>query len=371
MYGPQESPLVSVSEAIQLCNSCFEGINLVVEGEISGYGQSRGKFVFFDLKDPEIEAKMSCFMMLFQQNIPLEDGMRVVVRARPSIYAKSGSFRLTVQSVEAKGEGSLKRAFELLKQKLETEGLFDLGRKRRLPEYPTKIGVVSSATAAGYGDFMRIANNRFSGIEYTLVNVAVQGVDAEAEIIAGLDYLNTFVNPDAIVMIRGGGSLEDLHAFNSELVARAIIRSKAPVVVGVGHERDVTIADFCADLRAATPSNAAELVVPDQRMLVQRVKGSLGRFDIRLHQYLQVKRQKVQYALEYQRGVILRELSRYREQVKHRLITINALAPQNVLARGYSITTTAKGTVRSSRDVASGDTLQTHLADGTISSVAI
>ena len=358
------SPLVSVAQAVELCNACFEGISFQVEGEISGYSESRGKFIFFDLKDAEVEAKLSCFMMLYQRTMPLEDGMRVVATARPSIYAKSGQFRLIISRVEPKGEGSLKRAFVLLKQKLEQEGLFTQGRKRALPTYPQHIGILSSATAAGFGDFMRIARQRFPGIRYTLANVAVQGNDAERELIAGLQYLNSVVQPEVIVVIRGGGSLEDLQAFNSEPLARAIAASRAPVVVGVGHERDESIADYVADVRAATPSNAAEIVVPSKVALEDSLAHRLARLDANLHRNLTMLRQRLLRSAERRQSLVMREIERYRQLAKQMQATIAALAPSNVLARGYAIVSRTDGTsVRHGAELAAREVLSVRFSD--------
>src|SRR3989344_3282465 len=217
----------TVSEFIDHINALVATDVHAVEGEISGFNLSQGRWVFFDLKDEKVESKVGCFMMAFKLKTPLEDGMKVRVIGTPKVHEKSGQFRITVEQVELVGEGALKRAFELLKKKLAGEGLFADERKRPIPRFPERIGVIASRESAAFGDFK---------------------------------YFQTAKpRPDVLVLMRGAGSLEDLQAFNSEEVAYAIFGSKIPVVVGVGHERDESIADYVADLRASTPSNAAEL----------------------------------------------------------------------------------------------------------------
>lgn len=363
-------PVIRVSQAIEFCNSLFSELTFSIEGEVANYSVSRGKFVFFDLKDEEEEARLSCFMMLYQQSVPLEDGMRIVVQARPSLFAKSGKFSLTVQRVEPKGEGSVKRAFELLVKKLEGEGLFATDRKRPLPPYPQRVGVISSADAAGFGDFMRIANSRLPGVEYILANVAVQGVDAEAEICRAFDHLNTYEQVDVIVLTRGGGSMEDLHAFNSEVVARAIVRSKVPVLVGVGHERDVTVADYCADVRAATPSNAAQLLLPTREEVEELVKSLVQSGHYSVEHAIRTSQQGVAHSLETMTNYLTFTIRHTKERVQGLITTIDAISPQRTLARGYSITRNQAGQVlTASKGLKKGDLLTTQLADGSISSI--
>ncbi len=367
--APLPGQPLSVAQAVTLFNTILGDLVLIVEGEVANYGVSQGKFVFFDLKDEEQEARLSCFMMLYKQNTPLEDGMRVSLTCRPNIHNKSGKFSLTVERVEPKGEGSIKRAFELLKNKLQEEGLFAEDRKRALPQFPTHVGIVSSKGAAGYGDFMRIASERLPGVRFTLANVAVQGNEAEGDICFAFDYLNSHYELDAIVLIRGGGSMEDLHVFNSEAVARSIVRSRAPVLVGVGHERDVTIADFCADVRAATPSNAAQLLLPTSEEVADMVT-----------RLTQNGRRLVERAIQslHDRSVVVAErlhqqlVFRVQSTIQHveQLIrTIVAVSPEATLKRGYSLTWKKDGAlVCKAADVKSGDIITTQLSTDTLTS---
>ena len=361
---------ITVSQAITLCNAVFSEMSFQIEGEVAGFNVNRGMYVFFDLKDEEADARLSCFMMAHSLTIPLEDGMRVVVTGRPGIHTKSGKFSITVQRIEPKGEGSVKRAFELLKKKLESEGLFDIQRKRQLPRFPQRIGVISSADAAGYGDFMRIAESRLKGVEYIFAHCAVQGREAEEEICFAFDHLNSQYQLDVIVLVRGGGSMEDLHAFNSEPVARAIVRSKTPVVVGVGHERDVTIADFCADVRAATPSNAAQLVLPTTEEVITLTESLVQDGHRRVESRVTALRERSissVYAIHERLGFIIKTK---RQAVESLVRTITAISPEETLRRGYSITWQEDGTLlRTPAQAVAGSALTTQLAEGTVHSV--
>jgi exodeoxyribonuclease VII large subunit len=370
-YHPLEvSPILRVSQALSLCNGLLSELTLQIEGEVSGYSLSRGKFVFFDLKDEQEDSRLSCFMMAFNSSIPLEDGMRVVIEGKPGLYQKSGQFRITVQRVTPKGEGSLKRAFELLKAKLQSEGLFDQSRKRALPRFPRSVGIISSAEAAGYGDFIKIANSRLGGVEFLLANVAVQGKDAESEICRAFDVLNERPDLEVIVLIRGGGSLEDLHAFNSESVARAIIRSRLPVLVGVGHERDVTIADFCADVRASTPSNAAQILLPSKEEVTQQIIGLVQAGRRILASKVSAEQVRTKSMIERMGRQLSFGVSVRIASVKALLKTIDALSPQRSLERGFTITCLDDGTpLRSCESINEGVGLTTRLADGTIHSI--
>lgn len=366
-----ELPILPVAEAISFCNSLFRECTLRVEGEVASYSISRGKYVFFDLKDETVEAKLACFMMEYQLQFPLEDGMRIVVEAKPGLYPKSGQFRLSIQRIEAKGEGTLKRAFELLRTKLEKEGLFALERKRVLPRFVSRVGIITSPEAAGFGDFRKIAFERLPGVRYFLTPVAVQGRDAEREICQAFDYLNGHLNLDVIVLIRGGGSLEDLQAFNSEAVARCIVRSKAPVMVGVGHERDRTIADFCADVRAATPSNAAQLLVPSQEEVLFLVGRYLEEGRRQIAQRIVACQEKLRYTGARLAALLQNSLTRKQQQIERLVKTIEALSPTSVLERGFSLTVDLQKKPVSLSTIFQGQKIMTILKDGKFTSQII
>ena len=243
-----------------------------VEGEISNFRPAPSGHVYFTLKDADAQLPV----VLFRRQAMLlrfrpEDGLHVLVRGRVSVYEQSGQMQLVAETMEPVGAGSLQLAFEQLKARLKTEGLFDEERKQPLPAFPRTVGIITSPTGAVIRDFLNIVSRRHSGLNVLLFPVSVQGDSSPAEIVAALEELNANGLVDVIVIARGGGSLEDLAAFNSERVARAIAGSRLPVVSAIGHETDFTIADFVADLRAPTPSAAAELITEAQHKIAERV----------------------------------------------------------------------------------------------------
>lgn len=363
-----EIPVLSVGQVIDFCNELFSEILFKIEGEVVGYSLNRGKYIFFELKDESRDVRISCFMMAFNQSFPIENGMRLVVTGRPGLYQKSGQFRLTVTRTEAQGEGSLKRAFDLLQKKLQSEGLFDTARKRSVKAYVQRVGIISSRDAAGFEDFIKISFSRFSGVKYFFCNVAVQGSEAEDQICEAFQSLNQDYQLDAIVLVRGGGSSEDLHAFNSERVARAIAGSRTPVVVGVGHERDVTIADYCADIRASTPSNAAQVLLPDKYEVLAQVNykvqygfsvlpSIITNYRAQSGRIKNEGRQKLQATIE-----------NIQTKCTYLVSLISSLSPQGILDRGYSLTLYEGSILRSVESVKKDAQLVTVLGDGRIQS---
>jgi exodeoxyribonuclease VII large subunit len=298
-----EQIALTVAQYIELINSTLATIasqEIVIIGEIVEYRVSQGKWINFELKDEEEEAKISCFTTIYKQRAPLEAGMKVQVTGYPKVYERFGKLSLNVETVELVGEGALARAYALLKQKLQEEGLFDVARKRVLPRFPERVGLITSREAAAYGDFMRILNNRWSGVEVVHRHVHVQGQHAVNDILEAFEAFNQLPEaerPEVIVLTRGGGSLEDLHAFNDEQVARAVFQSAVPVVVGVGHERDESLADFVADVRASTPSNAAERIVPDREDLAREMEMMLRRQEDLIQLTLDRRRRSIDHAV--------------------------------------------------------------------------
>lgn len=332
-------PKLSVSEFVASLNQTLEYAypSIEVEGEVASYKVNQNKFVFFDLKDEG--ASIGCFMTVWQLRVPIEDGMKVIVRAVPKL-TQWGKFSLTVQALRPSGEGSLKKAFDLLKTKLESEGLFDEARKRSLPYIPKRIGVISSTQAAGYADFIKILDERFGGLRVDVAHVQVQGEGASDQIIRAIEYFNTSSDiPEVLVIIRGGGSADDLSTFNDERLVRSIAASRVPTLVGVGHEVDVTLADMAADVRAATPSNAAQIVVPDRREVIQRARYQYSRIVTRVGLSIE----HIQKGLAERR---IRILDVYEARVEDKLAVLlrytdklTAYSPQKALARGYAIVT--------------------------------
>jgi exodeoxyribonuclease VII large subunit len=265
-----------------------------VEGEVSGYKRAASGHVFFSLKDEKSVIKAVMWQSTARKiAFDLKDGLQVICRGKVSVYEPRGDYQLYVDLVEPKGKGALQLAFEQLKEKLSREGLFDPARKKPLPHLPQKIGIVTSPTGAAIRDILQIIDRRFANVHLLLYPVRVQGVGAAQEIARAIDELGQWPGLDVMIVGRGGGSLEDLWAFNEEPVARAIHRSPVPVVSAVGHEIDFTIADFVADLRAPTPSAAAELVVRNKVELVQTLENLARRLSQRVRMNLEAMQERL------------------------------------------------------------------------------
>jgi exodeoxyribonuclease VII large subunit len=330
-------PRFSVSDFIAATNQTLEFAypGVEIEGEVASFKVNQNKYVFFDLKDDG--GSIGCFMTVWQLRVALEDGMKVIVNATPKL-TPWGKFSLTVRTVRPSGEGSLKKSFELLKAKLDKEGLFAPERKRPLPLLPRHVAVISSTQAAGYADFVKILNDRWGGLQVDVAHVQVQGVGAPDQIIRALEYFNTREDlPEVIVLIRGGGSADDLSAFNDEQLVREIAASRVPTLVGVGHEVDVSLADLAADVRAATPSNAAQLLVPNREDIARSVRQQVQSLLPRTQQAIEIRRSEVRRQLERVFTVISH---RYNDQVaklESRRRVLAELSPHRVLARGYAL----------------------------------
>lgn len=332
-----QPPEFTVSQAIAVFNQILDTAtpSIAVTGEVANFKVNQGKWVFFDIKDET--GALNCFMPLVHLRIAMEDGMRVRLQARPNI-TKWGKFSLTVRSIQPVGAGSIKKAFELLKKKLTAEGLFDEARKRTLPKLPQHIGVISSVDAAGYRDFIKIVSARMSGLTIDVISTQVQGNGAADQIIAAIHQFNQMAAPpEVLAILRGGGSRDDLAVFDDEQLVRAVTASRIPTISGVGHEIDVTLVDLAADVRASTPSNAAELLVPDRRELITDV-------DDKLHQMVAALQRQV----DGDRSSLLHRIARL-SQGMDRIMTFNqqrcdslvqtlrAYDPRAVLQRGYAI----------------------------------
>ena len=335
---PPPVPFFTPSGFVEVANQIFETASPLVEieGEVSSFKVNQGKFVFFDLKDES--STLPCFMMAYTLRLPLEDGMRVVVTARPKI-TDWGKFSLTIVEVKPRGEGQLKRSFDILRQKLAKEGIFDDELKRPIPVGAQNIAVISSTQAAGYADFVEIINQRWGGLRVQVAHTQVQGVGAADQIVRAIEYFNSLEEdaPEVIAIVRGGGSIEDLASFNDEMLVRAIAESRIPIIVGVGHETDETLADLAADLAAATPSHAAQILTPDGRaeieFLRERCVRAGGMAAKRLREVRERIRGDIVYSFENAQEKI--SLERYKLEAKKRLL--ESLNPEVVLAKGYAI----------------------------------
>ena len=293
---PHTSHILSVSqlnrEAARLLAQHF--FSVWVEGEVSNLAIPASGHAYFSLKDSQAQIRCALFALQRRRTaFPLENGQRIVVKGQVSLYEPRGDYQLIVEQVELAGEGELRRLFELLKAKLAQQGLFDASHKQGLPILPKAVGVITSPTGAAVRDILAVLKRRFPAVPVIIYPTAVQGLRAKYEIVAALTMANRQADCDVLILARGGGSLEDLMAFNEEMVAQAIFASKIPVISGVGHETDVTIADFVADLRAATPTAAAEHATPDQHVWLATFAKTEARLTQLMVQKLGYQRQRV------------------------------------------------------------------------------
>lgn len=348
--------IYTVSEFREELNELLSQVMVAIEGEVSDFHISQNRFVWFTLADKK--TSVSCFMLAFQLHVPVESGMKVRVIGAPTMFTK-GKLVFRPKTLELIGEGTLQKAYELLKAKLTKEGLFDESRKRTLPRFPAKIGLVTSKDAAAYTDVLRILNNRWAGLEIYHVNVQVQGAQAVDCIVAGLAQLNEdHPELDAIILTRGGGSLEDLQAFNTEEVVRAIFASDIPVICAVGHERDITLSDLVADVRASTPSNAAERVVPHKDDVLGEIQSIVLRTESFIHAQLTQHQHRMAESvnslelsvrstlntfhdlhrrLQGQVNFLENALGVQKQQIEYSVRFLQSMNPYNVLQRGYTL----------------------------------
>ena len=344
-----------------------------IEGEISNFAKPASGHLYFTLKDAGAQVRCAMFKpkstwLRFKPG----DGLRVLARARVSLYEARGEFQLIVESLEEAGEGALQRAFEQLKAKLSAEGLFDAARKREIPRWPRRIGVITSPTGAAVRDVLSVIARRFALAEVDILPVPVQGKEAPPAIVRMIEAASNARRHDVLLLTRGGGSLEDLWAFNDEAVARAIRASAIPVVSAVGHEIDFTIADFAADLRAPTPSAAAELLVPDQREIARTLERELARLRQRMLRMLEGRAQRLDHLLaRIQAQRPQARLARARERLlnlQRRLLDRALGARERRQARVVQLRTrllSQHPAVRLARDAAHADALDERLR-GTI-----
>ncbi|MCL1929700.1 exodeoxyribonuclease VII large subunit [Candidatus Saccharibacteria bacterium] len=333
----ESTPVLGVSDAIAVINQSLEYAFPVVQvvGEVASFKINHDKWVFFNLKDDE--GSIGCFMSIFNLRVQIEDGMKIMIVATPKL-TQWGKFSLTVQQIMPAGEGSIKKSFDLLRAKLNKEGLFVPERKRTLPRLPERIGVISSVEAAGYKDFIKIVQARFGNLDIKVYHTLVQGVDAPEQIIQGLEYFNGLAEPpEVICILRGGGSTDDLAAFNDEPLVRKIASSRVPILTGIGHEVDTTIADLAADVRASTPSNAAEILVPDGHALTSEIVEKHKLFKAMFISQLDKKTAVTDQQLESIR--FKTEQIFYTTQAVFNSLSsaLRSLNPELVLKRGYAI----------------------------------
>ena len=365
--------------------------SIAVRGEISNYKMYPSGHHYFTLKDEGgalkcVMFKSSAVRLRFRP----ENGMKVIAMGKISVFPRDGAYQLYCSAMAMDGIGDLYAAFEQLKAKLAGEGLFDPGHKKPLPQYPGVIGIITSSAGAAVHDMIRILRKRYPLSKVRLFPVRVQGVEAPAEIVGAIRYANRFSLADLLIVGRGGGSIEDLWAFNDERVARAIYDSQIPVISAVGHEPDVTISDFVADLRAATPSNAAELGVPDQQALRQVLDGYCETMSTSLLRQIKAGRQHLKafsdspalrsptgYLEQRKQNVLLlknrlvsaqvQSVERKRRRFVEQTAKLDAMSPLKVLTRGYAMAQKKDGTVlRSVRQVEIADEIAITVGDGSV-----
>lgn len=363
-----------------------------IVGEISNLHAARSGHAYFTLKDDEAQIRCALFRGA-ARDVPfeLEEGLEVVAEAEVSIYAARGDLQLVVRSLQPRGTGALQLAFEQLRKRLQAAGLFDEERKRPLPAFPRRIGLVTSPTSAAVRDVLKVAGRRFPGTPILIAPTLVQGDEAPAQVARAIRRVAGAPDVDVVLVTRGGGSLEDLWAFNTESVAHAIAECPVPVVAGVGHETDVTIADLVADVRAPTPSAAAMVALPDGEALARLVERDVRRLTSAIESELDAARYRVERLVEVLHArspharvalartreahartaalaAIRRHVDRRRRRVGELAARLDAMSPLAVLGRGYALARRHEDgrVVRRTRDVAIGDVLDVQLAEGAI-----
>ncbi len=357
----------SVSDFVAVLNQTLEFSypNVIVSGELANFRVSKNRWVYFDLKDENASVKF--FGTVYSLPGPLEEGMLLQVRGAPRLHPQYG-FSINVQTIQPVGEGSIKKASALLEAKLAKEGLFDESRKRSLLYPPNRIGLIASSESAAYHDFLKILNARWGGVEIDLIDVQVQGDNAPAQIVAALSYFETSTEiVDVIILTRGGGSAEDLAAFSTEQVTRAVAGSRIPTLVAVGHEIDVSLAELAADQRASTPSNAAELLVPDKKQVLSQFSSYKTQLSQLVQGCMMDHQKRMQDDTQTIRELVVRIFESQQRSLGLKKQLIEAFNPQTALKRGYAIVRTISGTVvRTGRDLSVGQKLSLQLPDSLI-----
>jgi exodeoxyribonuclease VII large subunit len=355
---------LGVSEFVGLLNQTldFAYPDLVVVGELANFRVSKNRWVYFDLKDENASVKF--FGTVYNLSGPLEDGMLLKVRGQPHLHNLYG-FSVNVLSLQPAGEGSIRRAADLLRAKLATEGLFDESRKRALPYPPRRIGLVASKQSAAYADFIKVLQARWQGIAIDLIDVQVQGEVAPGQIVAAIEQFSAEAEPpEVVVVIRGGGSAEDLAAFSSEAVTRAVAGSRVPTIVAIGHEVDLSLAELAADRRASTPSNAAELLVPDRRHVLEQLQVAAISLQDYGARHLRHARSDLGEQAEALDEQVTQFLNQFKATLKGHHQLLEALNPSAILRRGYAIVRQGDQAIRSSAMLKAGAMIDVQLATG-------
>lgn len=308
---------------------------ITISGEVANFKINQNKFVFFDIKDSN--STVNCFMMLFAMKMPIQDGMQIIAKVEPKI-TDWGKFSLTVKEIKPVGEGNIKKSLDIIKDKLAKEGIFDQSRKRIIPRSSNNIAVISSTEAAGYADFIKIINERWGGIKIRVAHTQVQGESASKQIINAIDYFNQVQDlPDLIVIIRGGGSANDLMAFNDELLARTIAGSRVPVITGIGHEIDCTLSDLAADFAGSTPSNVAQIITRDRQDEIIYLNNYINNFSKKIVHILDEKENEINITINNIHSYIMHNIDNELHNLNSKIRLLDNLNPQKVLSQGYAL----------------------------------
>ncbi len=360
--------ILSPTDFVALLNQTLEFAYpaVAIEGELSGFRVAKNRWVYFDLKD-EV-SNVSFFGTVYNLPGPLEDGLKLRVTGTPRMHPKFG-FSINIQSILPVGEGSLKKAADLVRLKLEKEGLFAAERKRPLPAFPDTVGLITAANSAAYADFIKILNERWGGVRVLFIDTYVQGEQAPMQIARAIEYFNESKEmPDALVVTRGGGSAEDLAAFNDERVVRAVAASRTPTLVAVGHEIDESLAELAADVRASTPSNAAQMVVPDRTSELASLKNTRDRAASLVANLYDTHLDKLYSARDFLNGGLETIFSTEKERLAANRRLTALFDPTAALRRGYAIVRKGQAHITKVGQVKAGDDLSIELSDGRIKS---
>ncbi len=308
---------------------------ITISGEVANFKINQNKFIFFDIKDSN--STVNCFMMLFAMKMPIQDGMQIIAKVEPKI-TDWGKFSLTVKEIKPVGEGNIKKSLDIIKDKLAKEGIFDQSRKRIIPRSSNNIAVISSTEAAGYADFIKIINERWGGIKIRVAHTQVQGESASKQIINAVNYFNQVQDlPDLIVIIRGGGSANDLMAFNDELLARTIAGSRVPVITGIGHEIDCTLSDLAADFAGSTPSNVAQIITRDRQDEIIYLNNYINNFSKKIVHILDEKKNEINITINNIHSYIMHNIDNELHNLNSKIRLLDNLNPQKVLSQGYAL----------------------------------
>ena len=363
--------------------------NVIVKGEVSNFKIHSSGNVYLSLKDKD--SKVNCIILRrnFAQDMVIKDGTKIIASGSVRVYERDGAYQLYINSVEVEGMGNLYYQYLQMKERLEKEGLFSPMHKKKIPRFPKVIGVITSPTGAVIRDIINVVSRRYPRVEIKLFPVLVQGERSEESLIRALDFFNRRDDIDTIIIGRGGGSLEELWSFNSEALARKIFDSKIPIISAVGHETDYTICDFVADLRAPTPSSAAELATPDLKDLLASQDILVKRMSRAVSNKIEIERQKVSRSIEKTHTIVQKDmidmsyvrLDRIQERMaasvdrrmvdyKNKLsligVSMGNLNPFSVMDRGYSVVESSGGLVQKTTDVELGEDIDILLSDGSL-----